>query len=98
MEYGKVPMAPLLWMDDIINGTGSIEEARKVNVKIDCVMKQRGLTLNQEKSVCLILGSKNQKEKLSKDLLTKPLMCGSFITKEKQQEKWLGQILSSAGL
>ena len=25
-------------------------------------------------------------------------MCGSFITKEKQQEKWLGQILSSAGL
>ena len=63
MEYGKVPMAPLLWMDDIINNTGSIEEARQVNAKTDCVMKQRGLTLNQDKSVCLVLGSKNLKEK-----------------------------------
>ena len=25
-------------------------------------------------------------------------MCGSFQTKEKQQDKWLGQIIPSAGL
>ena len=27
-----------------------------------------------------------------------PLLCGSFETKEKEEEKWLGQIISSAGL
>ena len=63
MDYGQVPLAPLLWIDDIINSTCSIEEARQVNYKIDCVMKQRGLSLNQEKSVCLVMGSKAQKEK-----------------------------------
>ena len=27
----------------------------------------------------------------------KPLVCGNFETKEKPEEKWLGQIISSAG-
>ena len=29
---------------------------------------------------------------------TTPLICGNFETKEKPEERWLGQIISSAGL
>ena len=39
-----------------------------------------------------------KKEKIINELKDNPLMCGTFETKEKQTEKYLGQILSSAGL
>ena len=98
MEYGDVPLAPLMWMDDFISSTDTIEKARLINTKVDFLIKQRSLTLNEEKSICLIIGSKKQKKEATKVLLAQPLTCGNFVTEEKQQEKWLGQILSSAGL
>ena len=61
-------------------------------------MKQRGLQLNKDKSVCIIMGSKKQKQEASKEIQENPLECGDFETKEQQVEKWLGQFLSSAGL
>ena len=35
---------------------------------------------------------------MSQELEENPLMCGDFVTKESQVEKWLGQLFSSAGL
>ena len=61
-------------------------------------MKQRGLALNQDKSVCVIIGSKKQKLKASEEIEKDPLHCGEFVTKEKKEEKWLGQIISEGGL
>ena len=98
MEYGDVPLAPMMWLDDVINGAEDLGEARRVNERINMLLKQRGLSLNQDKSVCLIIGSKLQKKKATQELHENPLMCGSFETKEKQQDKWLGQIISSIGL
>ena len=61
-------------------------------------MKQRGLSLNEDKSVCIILGSKKQKVNATKELEKDPLLCGHFVTQEKQKDKWLGQTLSAGGL
>ena len=97
-QYGSVPLAPLMYQDDLLNVAEGLQEARKVNEKVDILMKQRGLSLNQDKSVCLIWGDKKQKKEASEELKITPLMCGSFETKEVQIEKWLGQYLSSAGL
>ena len=98
MEYGDVPLAPCMWMDDIMNPVETIDKARKVSLQVNFLLKQRGLSLNQKTSVCIIIGSRAQKKNATKSLETKPLICGDFETKEKQQEKWLGQIISSAGL
>ena len=62
MKYGDLSMAPLMWLDDVINGALQIEEARDINVRINLVMKQRGLCLNQDKSVFLVMGSKKQRK------------------------------------
>ena len=35
MEYGDVPLAPLIWLDDIMNSTDSLEKAREVNKKVN---------------------------------------------------------------
>ena len=98
LEYGDVPLAPLLWLDDIINGAEGLDQARKTNTRINYLIKQRGLALNKDKSVCIIIGSKTQKQRASEELRRSPLLCGSVETKEKQEDKWLGQMISSAGL
>ena len=98
LQYGSVPLAPLMFQDDLLNGTEGLDQARIVNSKMDTIMKQHGLSLNQDKSVCLVIGNKEQKIQISKELKLNPLICGNFETKEKQVEKWLGQYLSAEGL
>ena len=98
IEYGNVPMAPLLFMDDIQNAAPGLEEARKANEKFDKLIKQRGLALNKDKTIFLVIGTKKQKEVISEQLKTNPMMCGTFEMKEKQYEKWLGQYISAQGL
>ena len=44
-----------------------------------------------------VIGSKKQRKKASLELENNPLKCGDIETKEKQVDKWLGQVLSSAG-
>ena len=62
MEYGDVPLAPLMWMDDVMNTALDLDKARLVNQKVNILLKQRGLSLNEKKSVCIIIGSKKQKK------------------------------------
>ena len=54
IEYGSVPMAPLLYMDDIQNSAPELEEARFANVKFNRLLKRRGLALNKEKSIMVV--------------------------------------------
>ena len=79
LQYGAVPQAPLLWMDDILNAAPGLDEARQASQKVDILIKERGLTLSEEKTVCLVVGSKKQKENASKEMKEKPLMCLSLI-------------------
>ena len=91
-------MAPLLFQDDFIHATTDIEKARKTNDKINKMIKERGLNLNKKKTVILNIGSKKQKQKLSKQLKENPVLVGETETKEVEEDKWLGQYLSSKGL
>ena len=98
LQYGSVPLAPFMFQDDLLNGTEGLAQARETNNKVNCLMKDRGLTLNKDKSVFMILGNKKKKKAIQEEVKANPLMCGSFETKEAQQEKWLGQIFSALGL
>ena len=98
LRYGSVLMAPVLFQDDFLHGVKGLDEARKGNIKVNKMIKERALKLNSKKTVCMMIGSKKQKEEFSKALKEKPLMCGEVDTKEKQTDKWLGQQMSSKGL
>ena len=91
LKYGSVPLSPLMFQDDLINIAEEINQAREVNNKIDVLMKQKGLSLNKDKSVCITFGNKKQKLTASKEIEERPLICGNFNTQEKELEKWLGQ-------
>ena len=84
MSYGSVPMAPLMYQDDLIHSMERMEEARRASFKMNVVMKERGLTLNKEKSVCMVVGTKEQRRAASKEMEDNPLRCGEVELHEKE--------------
>ena len=98
LQYGGVKMAPLMFQDDFLHGAGKLEEARRASQKVDLLIKERALRLNSKKTVCLVIGTPNQKKEISKQLKTNPLMCGELEVKEAKVDKWLGQYISGGGL
>ena len=97
-RYGAVDLAPCMFQDDLANGSVGLLAARVANQKVDFLVKERGLQLNRDKSVCIIVGSREQRQEASAELEENPLKCGDFYTKEKAVEKWLGQYISGEGL
>ena len=78
--------------------THGIKEARLASERMDRVVSQLNLRLHKDKTVCILMGSHQQKQKMKAELQKEPLMCGNIETKLKDKFKWLGQILSSGGL
>ena len=63
------------------------------NRKTDLVIKQLNVRLNEDKTFCIVMGSKKQRQEVRLELEKRPLVCGGFETKLKDSVKWLGQIL-----
>ena len=61
LDYGSVPLAPIMFQDDLLNGAESLAHAREANIKVDTIMKEQGLNLNKDKPICFIIGDENQK-------------------------------------
>ena len=51
IRYGSVEMGPLIFQDDLLEGSPGVIEARAANIRVATVMKQKRLTLNEDKSV-----------------------------------------------
>jgi hypothetical protein len=96
--YGSLEIIPFMFQDDFENISGSIIEARMNNIKVDVVVKEKRLSLNEVKTVCLVMGTTSQKEEVRRELEARPMMCGSFVTKLVASDKWLGDYIHSGGL
>ena len=60
--------------------------------------KSKQLEFHPDKTGFIILGNKQKVEEIRKEISDNPIYCGDFITKEKTQERWLGDISHSGGL
>ena len=98
MAYGLVELVPLMFQDDFENTCGITLCARVANIKVDVMAMEKTLTLNQDKTVSLVMGSDKQKEEVRRELELKPLMCGDFETRLVESDKWLVDWLHSGGL
>ena len=96
--YGTVPISPLLFQDDIFSLAGTVNSARSSLDRVNIVMKQKQLRLHKEKTSYILFGSEAQKEDIRKKLTKEPLVCGNFQLKEKDKDKYLGEIFHSEGL
>ena len=98
LMYGRVPMAPCLFQDDIIHGAKDLEKARLASNKVATMMAEKNLKLNEDKCVVIAMGTKKQREKVKVEMQENPIRCGDFKMKTAEKEKWLGQQLSAGGL
>ena len=89
-KYGNVECGPVVFQDDLARASGSVASSRAGSIRMNMVMNQKGLRLNQEKTGFLIYGSKKQIEEVRREVEKRPITCGSFEVTEKEQEKWLG--------
>ena len=48
IQYGNIPIAPLMWVDDILNPCETVQQARQTNIKINKIIKGRCLNLTQK--------------------------------------------------
>ena len=46
VEYGEVPLQPMLFQDDVIHGANTVEKARLANTRIDLVIHKPAYDFN----------------------------------------------------
>ena len=72
--------------------------ARKTNIKMNILIKEKPLSLSSSKSMVILFGTSKQKQDAKQELEEKPLMCGSVSVILAETEKWLSDYLHTGGL
>jgi hypothetical protein len=96
--YGRVRCKPQAFQDDIARLAEGINSMNAGNVKISEMLTLKGLECHADKTTFIIIGTKKYKKGIEEELRKKPIVFGNFQCKPKQQDKYLGDMISSAGL
>ena len=73
-------MSPLMFQDNLLESSPGITEARAANIRVNKMLKEKRLSLNEDKSVCLVWGSALQKKEVKEELDKKPLKCAEVTS------------------
>ena len=68
------------------------------NIKLAAMLQEKGLEAHPNKTCLIVCGSRKYKQNVEKDLSRNPLMFGQFTIKQKESDKYLGQVLHVGGL
>ena len=79
-------MQPLIFMADLTRGTTTRNSAQARNIKLDCLMNTKQLSLHPDKTGFIIWKTCKSN-----------IQCG-FTASKKQKDKWIGDILHQDGL
>ena len=85
--YGDIRLQPVLFMDDLARITMARNKAQAGNIKLDCLMNTKQLTLHPDKMGFLIMGRGPNRLKMEEDISNHPITCGEFVTKRKTKDK-----------
>ena len=98
MFYGGVKVQPLAYQDDILKGSRDASAAQVANIKLATMFEDKGLEAHPDKTSYIVCGSNMFKKKVREDFQNHPLMFGDFAVKERECDKYLGQMLHGNGL
>ena len=97
-NYGSVRIQPQTFQDNIQRCAKDVSDARVRNLKLYWMLSERLLSCHPKKTCFVIVGNTKYKEQIRKELEVCPLRFGEFEMKEKEQDVYLGDVLSSRGL
>ena len=96
--YGTLRMQPLCFQDDLARMCTSRDSAQAGNIRVSETLDSKLLDANTDKSVYIIIGPKSKTKKIRSDIETNPLTLGNTELKEKQSDKYLGDLIHQDGL
>ena len=88
----------LTYIEDINRSSPNLNSVRAGNIKFSSLAKEKQLKYHPQKSCYLVYGPEDFKAKVELEALEEPVLLGKEVIHEKQEEKYLGDILSSQGL
>ena len=97
-SYRAVRLQPLTYIDDVNRNSPNLNSVRAGNLKFASLAAEKQLKYHQKKSGYLVYGPDNYKAQVKLEALEEPVMLGKNPLQEKNQEKYLGDILDSQGL
>ena len=87
MYYGGVRCEYFAYQDDIGKPSAGVNEAQAGNVKLSQMFKDKGLEAHPDKTCFVVFGSREFKDKISRQLEANQLLFGEFPVKKKNSEK-----------
>ena len=98
ISYVDLRLQPTIFQDDLSRMTSSRSAAQAGNEYIKSCMEVKLLDLNVDKSCFILIGNDSISKDVRNELLKHPLeLCGKQM-KERESDKYLGDILSCKGL
>ena len=98
ISYGELNLQPLLHQDDIFRLCSDPFSAQIGNALIDTVMETKLLDFNLDKSYYTVMGPKTGQNNIREQFKETPLTLSGQLMKEVNEEKYLGDYISSQGL
>ena len=98
ITYGDVQLGPMLFQDDVARLSLTVTSAQSANLKMEEVAERKLLDFNLSKSCYVVIGSKQRRLQMMKQLEDTPLtLCNSEMV-SSDTIKYLGDLLSCNGL
>ena len=98
LSYGNLKIQPIIFQDDIARLTTNVKDAQTGNIKLANCLETKLLNFNVEKCGYIVLGSKQAKKKIEKELANSPLTLNGKVVKSISSGKYLGDYICDKGL
>ena len=92
--YESIKLSPQIFMDDIFRMAETQSSAQFANDLMENIMGEKSLSFNMEKSAFLIVGNKQQRKKLKRQVDKNPITLCKEPMKEVKVLKYLGDCVS----
>ena len=96
--YGTIRLQPLSYIDDLSRSSSNVNSARAGNAKFSSLAAEKQLNFHPKKSCYLVIGTEKFKARARLEAEEEPIKLGKAILGEKEEEKYLGDVISSRGL
>ena len=97
IDYGSVRLGCLQFQDDALRVSTSVEGAQDGANRFLSLMNSKMLEINMSKSIYLLAGKKRNIERIRKEIEKNPIKYNGEPLKEKECEKWLGDMINGKG-
>ena len=98
VSYSNVRLQPIILQDDLCRLCTSADSARNGVRRMENIMKLKQLDINVDKSSYIVCKKSSKNAEIRQDFKIIPLKYDGLMMKEKECEKYLGDMINGGGL